>query len=123
MFIFTPVQVLSVVKIAPDSGLSARSALGARNNPATITAIDVNMCEGVFIVLLIYFFCCRGLIADEPLLWLQGGILSHLIKGTADRSSEKNPKILGNDHDKCLTRRQINQRALEPLLLVQIQAG
>jgi hypothetical protein len=55
MFRSTPLQVLSVVKIAPGSGGAARSAVGARNNPATISAIEVNMFEVVFILLLIYF--------------------------------------------------------------------
>ena len=59
MFTFTSVQVLSVVKIAPVSGGAARSALGARNNPA-ITAINVNMCEVVLILLLFRFLWCWG---------------------------------------------------------------
>jgi len=62
MFRLTPVQVLSVVKIAPVSCASTGSALGARNNPATITAIDVNTLEVGFILLIIYFLLIVGVV-------------------------------------------------------------
>jgi len=44
--------VLSVLKIAPGSGgASTGSALGARNNPATITATNVNILKVGFILI------------------------------------------------------------------------
>src|SRR4030095_11350153 len=49
MFLLTSVHVLSVVKIAPVNCASTGSALGAKNNPATITASAVNTFAVVFI--------------------------------------------------------------------------
>src|SRR5438034_3706066 len=97
MFRSTPVQVLSVVKIAPGSGSSCGSALGARNNPATITAIDINIFEVGFILLVIYFllicwgYDCWTAAVTGPRRILSG-LLVHVspsIPGTAGRSSEK----------------------------------
>src|SRR4030095_4725967 len=66
MFGFTSVQVLSVVKIAPvNSGASCGSALGATNNPAAITAINVNILEVGFIF---NFISCFWLSLETPSL-------------------------------------------------------
>jgi len=54
------VQVLSVVKIAPVSGGAARSALGARNNPATIIAINDDSTFEVVFILFAYFLIAWG---------------------------------------------------------------
>src|SRR5436305_2980542 len=55
MFWFTSVQLLSVVNIAPGSG-GAGSALGARYNPAAITAVNVNNLKVGFILILGFTF-------------------------------------------------------------------
>jgi hypothetical protein len=82
MFWLTPVQVLSVVKIAPvNCGASTGSALGARNNPAAITAINVSILEVGFILLISF---CWGLgLLDTScygprrnLVWIVGPFLT-----------------------------------------------
>jgi hypothetical protein len=65
MFWFTSVQVLSVVNIAPGSG-GAGSALGARYNPAAITAVNVNNLKVGFILILGFTFYCFLLAVFAP---------------------------------------------------------
>src|SRR5215211_399767 len=69
MFTFTSVHVLSVLKIAPGTGGSSTgSAFGAKNGPATITAI-----KAVHIHLLLFTFIyltsfnvCLGSLSHRP---------------------------------------------------------